>query len=48
MIATIVRLYDNVIKQKLKESIRGKIGEDQAGFTAGRSCVKSISTHYEN
>ena len=44
VIATMGRLYGKILQNKLEENIRGKIGEEQAGFTAGKSCVDHIYT----
>ena len=38
------KLYGRVLRNKIEENIEGKIGEEQAGFTAGRSCVDQIYT----
>ena len=44
VIATMGRPYGRVLRNKLEENIEGKIGEEQASFTAGRSCVDQIYT----
>lgn len=44
VIATMGRLYGRVLRDKLEQNIQGKIGEEQAGFTAGRSCIDHIYT----
>lgn len=44
VIAMIGRLYGRVLKNIMEEQIKGKIGEDQAGFTAGRSTIDHIYT----
>jgi len=44
VISSFGRLYGKVIKNKLEENIKDKIGDDQAGFTAGRSCIDQIYT----
>ena len=33
-----------MLRSKIEENTEGKIGEEQAGFTAGRSCVDQIYT----
>ncbi|KAF2890516.1 hypothetical protein ILUMI_15657 [Ignelater luminosus] len=38
------RIYSRVVRNKLEEAIEGKIGENQAGFTAGKSCIDHIYT----
>ncbi|XP_044757820.1 uncharacterized protein LOC123315973 [Coccinella septempunctata] len=38
------RMYGRLLKGRLEENIKTKIGEDQAGFTAGRSCQDHIYT----
>lgn len=37
-------MYGKIIKHKLEKQIQEKIGKDQAGFTAGKSCVDHIYT----
>lgn len=44
VIATLGRLYARIIRNKLEENIQGKIGEEQACFTAGKSCTDQIYT----
>lgn len=43
VLATIGRLYRKIIRNRIEEG-SGKIEEDQAGFTAGRSCIDQIYT----
>ena len=44
VIATMGRLYGRVLRNKIEENIERKIGEEQACFTARRSCVDQIYT----
>lgn len=39
---SISRIFNSIIKNRLEEEIEGKISEDQAGFTTGRSCMDNI------
>ncbi|XP_060524515.1 uncharacterized protein LOC132700934 [Cylas formicarius] len=42
VISSMGRLYGKLVKAKLEIEIKGKIGEEQTGFTAGRSCIDHI------
>lgn len=44
VIGSIGRLYSKIIRNKIEEEIKGKIGEEQCGFTAGRSVIDNIFT----
>lgn len=48
VITTMRKLYGRVLRNKLKKTIERKSGEEQAGFTAGRSCTDHIyTTHFQ-
>lgn len=36
------RLYGKIFREKIEQTIKDKIGEDLASFTAGRSCKDHI------
>lgn len=38
------RLYGKILRNKIDQAIKHKIGEDQAGITAERSCLNQIYT----
>lgn len=44
VLPTMARLYGKILKTKLEEDIEDKIGYEQAGFTAGKSCMDHIYT----
>lgn len=41
---TFSRLFGKIIQKRLRQNIGHKIGEDQSGFTPGRSCTDNLFT----
>lgn len=44
ILPSIGRLYGKIIQNKIENRIKNKIGDNQACFTAGRSCMHHIYT----
>lgn len=44
VLSSMGRLYGKIVKEKLEEQLIDKISDDQAGFSAGRSCIDHIYT----
>lgn len=40
--ATISRLWGKIVQKRIRKEVENRIGEDQSGFIAGRSCVDNL------